>query len=536
MSGTSRARQPIGIAQPPGQGGTDYPLIHPSDDIRFLFADLFLNYEDDAQILVPPFSIKWLNGFGTDPPVGSPPGTPVNAYDMEIQDANGNKVFSSLDSGTQFSTEAWGTRLRVIRWWQPDRRQVLNAVIHTLSGDIDGGKTYPSYFAPSSARLHARTLLRDPPRLTSVRVGLNLLEFEELTFQNGFNTEFQVGETVLTPGKRRTTSVRLDVGPGLGAGKFGPACLEPETSIRRINGVGADARGRFFLDTGGCYRISRPVLQQLSADPARSVRVRNHTLKIDNDCGPCCECDDFLAVWEAIRKLRDRYADLVSQAQQARDLYHANRERFLKQQECRLNDKLRLILEPSCPAQLGVAAGYCNNSSECVVGLVIHISFDYSDANNCPDLDGSTPLKANTTAAFSTVVCDSTFRGGFVDQSRRKNKQYVRNEFYTLGGDWPHFWAYFPFVDPGGMAYVTFRLAFDNPTTEDVVEAVADAFQVGSQALVQGGSPVQGYVPGSGCTGSFCQDPEVHLVDCPVKETSMLIPNCCEESISLSIA
>ena len=109
----------------------------------------------------------------------------------------------------------------------------------------------------------------------------------------------------------------------------------------------------------------------------------------------------------------------------------------------------------------------------------------------------------------------------------------VRNEYYTLGGSWPHFWVHFPLVNPGAMAFVTFRLQFLNPTTEDVVEAIADAFQTGSQTVISGGSPVDGYTVGVGCTSTACEAP-VHLVDCPVKETSTLIPECCEESASLT--
>jgi len=77
-------------------------------------------------------------------------------------------------------------------------------------------------------------------------------------------------------------------------------------------------------------------------------------------------------------------------------------------------------------------------------------------------------------------------------------------------------------------------LQFTGSTTDDRVEAVADAFQIGSQSVVENDSPVPGYTVGAGCTSPVCESAEVHLVDCPIKETSQLIPTCCEESVSLA--
>src|SRR5688572_8566747 len=41
-----RGRKGIGVDQP--QGGTNYPLVAPSDDIRYLLADLHVTHEADA--------------------------------------------------------------------------------------------------------------------------------------------------------------------------------------------------------------------------------------------------------------------------------------------------------------------------------------------------------------------------------------------------------------------------------------------------------------------------------------------------------
>jgi hypothetical protein len=501
--------------------GLQYPLYFPSDDIEELLVDAYLNYVDDAKTFEAPFSIKWLYGFGSDPAVSTPPAVSL-AYEIEVVDANNETVFSSLTSGTAVTTRLWHNDLRIVNWTQVDTGQFFNVVFR------DGLSGVPIYFEPTSAQLHARTIMQDPPRVRSITVGLNTYTTEDLQIKNGFNTLFEIGETEKSKGTRRKTSIQIDANPGAGAGKFGPPCSDNEVYISSINDVEPDSSGRIYLDAGGCYRIERPVISELNPDPAREVQLRDNALQLSNDCGPCCSCDDFIAVWEAIRKLRNRYAAAVADAKSARDQYHANRTRFLENQECRLNDKLRLVMQPSCPGQLGVAVGYCNNSDECVEGLVIHVSFDYQDINGNEDPSGGV-LSATTTAPFSSVVCDSTFRGGFVDPTLPGNKRYVRNAFYTLGGSWPHFWAYFPLVDPGGQAYTTFRLQFDDPTSAEFVEAVADAFEVGSQAAIGGNSPVPGYQLGGGCNDVVCMT-TMHLIDSPVKESSQLIAECCEST------
>ena len=312
---------------------------------------------------------------------------------------------------------------------------------------------------------------------------------------------------------------------GTGAGRFGPPCDEENPIIRRINNVEPNARGNFLIDASECYRVERPIESELQASP-REVQIHDHAIKISNDCGPCCDCDDFIAVWEAIRKLRDTYANLIERTQAARDLYHVNRQRYLDSVACRLNSKLRLIMEPICPGEIGIAAGYCNNSEECLVGLVIHISFAYSDGTGeCTGADGSSPLAANTTASFSEVLCNSQFRQNNISPGA---SEPTRREFYRLAGTWPHFYAYWDEVDPGAMASVTFRIRLDNADESQEVEAIADAFVVGRFPVIQpsGDTLVPGYTTGS---GPLSTPDENRLTECPILRSVTPVSECCPE-------
>lgn len=514
-------RRPIGVAQGPGQGGDNFPIVQPSVDIERLLADAYLAYIDNTNKFTPPFHIKYLHGFGTD--IVSVPITPVHTHDVEIQDNTGLVVFNSLVA-TDFKEEAWAG-IRKILEWTDAAGQILRIVYHTEFGLNDVTRTYDIYIEPAAAQLDGRVPYQIPKRVTSFRIGLSTLKAANVVFRNGFNTKVIAADPVVVDGDRRTTDVTLSAEAGSGAGRFGPACDELDSPIRRINGVGPNDRGNFLLDATDCYRVERPVQSTLQASP-RQVQIRDHTLRISNDCGPCCECDDFIAVWEAIRKLTVKYTDLITRTQAARDQYHANRQRYLDDLECRLDDRLRFLMEPICPDEVGVAVGWCNNTTQCLTGLIIHISFAYVDGTGkCTALGGGA-LTASTTAVFSELPCASTFRDGNIIKSPL-GETPGRRELYTLGGTWPHFWAIWDQVDPGGMATATFRIKFDTPTPTQVVEGIAEAFVVppADQVSTPGLSPVPGYTLGSGPLTT----PAINrLMECPALRSASLAA-CCPE-------
>jgi hypothetical protein len=63
-----RGRQGIGVIQP--QSGLDYPLVSPSEDIRYLLADMYFEYDDEGLYNTAstpaalPLRVKWLYGVG----------------------------------------------------------------------------------------------------------------------------------------------------------------------------------------------------------------------------------------------------------------------------------------------------------------------------------------------------------------------------------------------------------------------------------------------------------------------------------------
>jgi hypothetical protein len=244
-------------------------------------------------------------------------------------------------------------------------------------------------------------------------------------------------------------------------------------------------------------------------------------LELFNDCGPCCDCEDYFAVWEAIRKVRDRYAELVERAQAARDLYHDNRDRWIEAAECRGDGMVRAILQASPNRETIVSVGLCNSRDECLEGVVLHISFEYLDGTGqCFNEGLDTPLKADTTAAFAQIIPGTTSRTGNVDPNNPNTGGGAsQQEFYTLGGSYPHFWAYFNSISPSTMGAVSFRAGWGGDE-EAVVQMIVAGFVIGPGGSVSGSTPVPGYTPGVGPIGVT----DGQIVNfCPLKRSTSLM-------------
>lgn len=535
-------REPVGIAQHGSSLGFDFPLLAPSLDIEKLLADFYLAYEDNTNTFAFPFHIEHLFGFGTD--FAPPAITPVHSHEVRVRDANNVVVFDSLlVDPSKFRTAEWAGRLRILEWVDDDG-QVLRVVYHTAWGPNDTDtRTYATYIEPTAAVLDARTLFQLPKRVTSIRVGLTTLSPDDdgdgadLDFVNGFNTTFEVDdeETETIDGGRRATELTLNVAAGTGNGRFGPGCDDTFPPImRRINNISPSTRGNFLLDASGCYRVEQPVQSVLAAEvpnvSPRELQIRDHALLLSNDCGPCCECQDFINVWEAIRNQRDVYAALIARAQSARDLYHSNRERWLNDASCRESGRTRAVLQPTAGGEVGVSTGFCNTSAgtdNCLEGVVLHISFEYTDGTGvCFDsVDPGAPLTADTTATFIRIVPNSTFRSGNVDpQNPNTGGSPSVQEFFTISGAYPHYWIYFDALNPANLGSVVFRTQFEAGAGvgEDIIEVVTEAFLVGPNPVIQpNGTFVPGYTLGA---GPLTTPDSMRLQECPTKRAATLVP------------
>jgi hypothetical protein len=495
-------RQQVAVDQ--NQGGTRFPFVDPSDDLDILIGDLYLRYQDHYCQLEQPFKVAWLSGFGTL--AATNPTGEVHRYDVAITDAQDRVVFDSRDA-FDFSINTWAASKLILQWTTSDD-EILRLTLYRTWAIGETPRNWPRYFEPLDARLDPRTYERVVSQVTELRVGTALVDTSgdvvipagsPVVWQAGYNSILDVQSQTDVDGTRRVTNVLLEAVPGAGLGQY-PGC-DAVPVLRRINGVTADDAGNLRLDAAECYRLEQPILE---SDPeavselgpleytylggTRNIRLNQATLKISNDCGPCCECDDFVNVYEAIRRVSNRYAELGRRAEAVRDQYKENIDRWNAQKSCRQANLLQMALLPIGSCRLAVAASLCNGTTE-------------------PLLDGELTLDFSASTIAGCVLCGTTYRRGNVDPYRNIPPSQLMP--YKLGGEWPLFTASFDCINEGENGYVTFVLQLPGCTASDIVALTVSASAAGG-ANPGGATPISwasGLIVSSD-SGSCCETGE----------------------------
>lgn len=474
-------REPIGVNQAPS-GGSEYPLIQPSEDVRQLFGDFYLSYPDALCHFQTPFRIAWLHGFGgapADVPDWTP--EPVHERELIVKDANDLVVFDSTLADS-YRIQLWGSRLLIIEWMNSEDYLVCRCTVHvawTAEDVADGiNRGYAADIEPESAILDPRTYNRLPLRVSSLRVGLTKLS-GQIVLESGYNVGLSVdtpvtdveftdneeftldenGDLVTTtvlrdiPGTRFTRQVLIQANPGDGRGQV-PGCEEVEPTIKVFGGARPDSSGNINLDVENCLRIQRPV--QLTSESPREFRYGDIALTdteakaaivVHNDCGPCCECDFYVRTYAGLKRQWTLWSGLAQQGEEVRDIIKLNKERWLLQKACREANPLRVILlpEPSCKVVGG--AIYCNASKCCLVPVTFRFTFEHYR-------DG-VPV---TDPGFHPLACEVLVEG---------SAQKSGEERYAWSGTWPVFDVVLDYIDPQDTGRVSFRICTPACTPSD---------------------------------------------------------------------
>lgn len=395
----TRGRQPIGVDQPPG-GGTNYPFVRPSSDIQHLLGDLFVSFDDLDDTYVFPLKVAWMYGFGTNavvPPAGYP--APTHAQDIIITDANDALVFDST-AASKFTSDAWDSRLLILEW--TTTTNVLRCVQHTewTQADIDDGldQTYDDYIEPANGVLQIDTWYHIPKRIRSFQVGVTSIEGTKLvTLSEGYNVSIAeqsqiladlpvigiTGPKQLKTGTRKSTGLNISAEPGSGLGIF-PGCGASDLEIKTFNRIPSTGYQNFTYDTEGCIRSQRPVALT-SSNPrefdysASLLPVAEATSAIvtSNDCQNCCQCTYFAQTYQGLKRQWFLYREIAEAAEEVRDIYQDNIDRWEIQKSIRESNavRLRVNMDGNCKVSWGFA--HCNSSKCCIYNVRADITFLY---------------------------------------------------------------------------------------------------------------------------------------------------------------
>lgn len=363
-----RGRAAIGVMQ--GQFAGDYPLVDPSDDIKALLADMYLEYDDPASYASGaqewryPFSISRLSGAGC---LGA-------AANIEIVDATGRKVFdtfvpaaitrTAVDWSDDYKIYEWRTaaalcRIVVYKTWPATDKEAAD-------NDETTARTYPSTIVPASAVIDPRAVYKIPKRLRSMRVttaGVTTEKFAgEIAFKNGYNTEIEVGDATITNFRESRRIVFSGVA-GSGLGKF-YNCVDSDTQISditTINGTPPAETGDFLIGARGCLWSTHPLPQNNNGQLIKPGAV----IKFGGDCAACCSCEDYADAAEYMNQIAYRY-QLIGQRAQEVYTQHETNVALWNNNSCAVGEKLAMLIKSQQCGAVDVAITLCNTCSECI--------------------------------------------------------------------------------------------------------------------------------------------------------------------------
>jgi hypothetical protein len=389
--------------------GQCFPFVFLRDDVAGLLADAYLAHEvRDVEL---PLRVTRLVGFDA-----AFEGLPSVAG-ITIVDVSGRTVFDS--AAATYRWKDWGARLRIHEWLTPTA--VCRVVQHRAVSDPR--TPFPALIVPEDGTLDERVSSIVPKRMTRLidqMTGVAVSGIVHLV--NGWNVD--ITQSRRSAGLRHVTAVTFGAEPSGGPGRY-PGCQEPDIVVRRIGGQGPDTRGNFSLAGDGCYYVRQP-----TSGPATPVPA---TLRLGNDCGPCCDCDDYVNVQRATLRIEQRLRDTASQAEEVRDAFVAARARWLDGKACRESQLVRLSVLPHSSRFVEVFASICNATPHCLHDVTLELT-----------------LAAG--AAWS--VAPGT--GRITDTT---GKQIP----YTMGGAPPVVSAYFDAIQPMTSGRVRFRAMLPRP-------------------------------------------------------------------------
>jgi hypothetical protein len=222
----------------------------------------------------------------------------------------------------------------------------------------------------------------------------------------GYNVDMSL-PTAIVPevSARKSTRVGLSGNAGDGLGTY-PDCDYEEPPVYTINGQGPDSQGNFVLNMVDCYRGQLPVTNPLLGPP---WTYQENAYQIFNECSPCCECEDYVYVYdELLRRVFDQAQVVSDRFYAVRDSYKEKYDEMVAAAACRETPKLEV--------KLVGRQGWC-----VVVQVIVH--------NN----------KGCESDAISIDVTMDGPAGHTVPDSQRLDTDDIDHKPFTLQGSWPSY-------------------------------------------------------------------------------------------------
>lgn len=388
------------IGPPPAVAA--YPF-RPGDD-RGTVEDLFLYTDSTSRPLRPPITL-------ISPAVVG--GTP----EFRFEDADGAEAFDTAAVGVTYAATVWGSGFTLHRW----TLGYESLVVLARTADVP--------FAPPGGVLDERA---SDAALPSVRVlVVNGVEVTSgpVRFEAGYNCDVTADPTA--------GEVTFAAVPGGGEGVFAD-CTPAERVLRTVSRAGpSPVTGAMGMDAADCLAVT-------PSEFAVTLRA---------DCRPCADCDDYVRLYKALKKLDDSGRALAERAADVRDRYRAAVERWNAEKACREAHPMRVSGTAyvsggsNCAA---VVVAVCNPNRHCLADLSVRLDWSTDD--------GTGQVVSNSTVLYTS--------GG-------------SGRVYVMPGAWPTWYAAWGSVDPGRSVRLKFSICFPTAVAGQSATLTATASAAG---------------------------------------------------------
>lgn len=364
-----------------GKVGIDYPLVRPSEDIRHLIADMWAVFDNEpttaAALRNKRLQILWLFGFGDDPRAGVDAFAPtrrftaIHSKDIVLCNTDGTILVDTTRDplsgfGCTFVDTVLDNRLSLARWTSRNSPYVfdIGIVYHTAwNNELDPNpREYSGDLYPSSAILDAGVItIENNVYIRAELADGNMLPLYRVAPGNN---------TILTVDSRTQAPLAVvDLAAAAGAGDGRVKQCGPAPYVATINEQAPDSGGRFSIVPSPCLAVDSPLSSSdLDGSP--------HSVRFQDDCKNCCDCQDFADAGDALEQGARVYQEIGKSLVATKESYVAKLEDWQSRAECAEAHRLRLIMVPQLCPYFDIVAEYCNNSDSCVLNLQFAVTFN----------------------------------------------------------------------------------------------------------------------------------------------------------------
>lgn len=275
------------------QYGDHYPLVDPSDDIKYLIVDMVVSHRNSSWEYALPLRIKQFNR---------------STGMLVLVNDNNREIFRGLCD----ASEVWGGDYKIFKW--ANNETVIKIVINNNVQTLEN-------LYPQSAIIDLRAVWCYPKHVITLN-----------TYKGDFVLAAGHNIDLYNDGN----SFHIDAIAGAGEGAYKPSCQNEKRSsgIKSINGVKPDENGAIFLTTENGPQITSTC----------------HSLTIQNPNQPCCLCSDMCNFANYLKSIVQEILLTKAKAEWLRDIYKKQLKYWNELPVCTASEAIYIQLDPGpCP-------------------------------------------------------------------------------------------------------------------------------------------------------------------------------------------